>query len=192
MGGPAFRGFDLGSDCFFVTGWLCDTMTLTPRRAFMAFEELISQYVNGAAELRKAIAGMMPAQIDAAPIPGQWSTRQIICHISDFEPVYADRIKRVIAEDRPTLMSGDPDQFAARLAYPQRDIAIELDLIEVVRKHLASILRTLPAESFQRVGVHSRDGDLSLETLLRRITNHVPHHAAFIAKKRQALEGRSL
>ena len=146
-----------------------------------------ADYLAGPAALRQAIAGMTPAQLNAAPISGKWSTRQVICHIADFEPVYADRIKRVIAEDEPLLMSGDPDQFAAKLAYDQRDLETELQLIEAVRRHLASILRTLPAETFQRAGKHSRDGLLTIETLLTRITGHIPHHVQTIAEKRAAL-----
>ena len=153
----------------------------------MSHESLIAEYLAGPAALRQAIQGMTPAQLNAAPIPGKWSTRQVICHIADFEPVYADRIKRVIAEDEPLLMSGDPDQFAAKLAYDQRDLEIELQLIEVVRQHLAGILRTLPAETFQRAGKHSRDGLLTIETLLTRITGHIPHHVQTIAEKRAAL-----
>lgn len=153
----------------------------------MSHDRLINEYLAGPATLRQAIAGMTPEQINAAPIPGKWSTRQVICHIADFEPVYADRIKRVIAEDEPLLLSGDPDQFAAALAYDQRDIETELQLIEVVRKHLASILRTVPAETFQRAGKHSVDGLLTIETLLTRITGHIPHHVQTIAQKRAAL-----
>jgi len=114
----------------------------------MSHDRLINDYLAGPATLRQAIAGMTPGQINAVPIPGKWSTRQVICHIADFEPVYADRIKRVIAENEPLLLSGDPDQFAAALAYDQRDIETELQLIEVVRKHLVSILRAVPAKTF--------------------------------------------
>ena len=57
---------------------------------------------------------MTGEQIDATPIPGTWTTRQVICHIADFEPVYADRMKRALAEDQPTVFGGDPDAFAAR------------------------------------------------------------------------------
>jgi len=162
-------------------------MRLHPEEFAMPQDELIDEYLQGPKLLRDALRGMSPAQIDAAPVPGKWSTRQIVCHISDFEPVYADRMKRVVAEDRPQMMSGDPDQFAARLAYGARDIEVELDLIEACRKHVASILKALPAEAFERVGLHSRDGELTLTTLLRRVTNHVPHHAKFIAEKRAAL-----
>jgi hypothetical protein len=153
----------------------------------MSYQTLIDDYAAGPAALRQAIAGMTPEQLDAAPVPGKWSTRQVICHIADFEPIGADRIKRVIAEERPNLPGGDENLFASRLAYPARDIEEELRLIEAVRKHVARILRTLPAEAFQRIGVHSEAGPLTLEALVKRSVNHIPHHVQFIAEKRAVL-----
>ncbi len=148
---------------------------------------LIDDYLAGPAQLRDAIAGMTAEQIDAAPIAGKWSTRQVICHIADFEPVYADRMKRALAEDKPTIFGGDPDAFAARLAYDQRDIDEELQMIESVRRHMARILRTLDPDGFQRTVNHSEAGLLTLEKLLANITGHIPHHVKFIEEKRAAL-----
>lgn len=153
----------------------------------MTTSALINAYLNGPGELRQAIAGMTAEQIDAAPIPGKWSTRQVICHIADFEPVYADRMKRVVAEEQPPLRGGDPDVFAARLHYDVRDIEEELQLIEAVRKHTARILQALPEDAFERTGIHSADGPLTLRTLLERITKHVPHHVRTIEEKRAAM-----
>jgi hypothetical protein len=163
------------------------TVRCENRSNVVDYSKLIDEYSAGPAALRRAVAGLSPAQIDAHPVPGKWSVREVVCHISDFEPVYADRMKRVIAEDQPPLMSGDPDLFAAKLAYGSRDIEEELSLIEAVRKHTARILRTLKPEDFQRTGRHSADGPPTLETLLKRITGHVPHHLKFIDEKRKAL-----
>ncbi|MCA9143861.1 MAG: DinB family protein [Planctomycetaceae bacterium] len=149
--------------------------------------DLIDQYLAGPQKLRHAIVGMTDGQLDATPIPGRWSTRQVVCHIADFEPVYADRMKRVIAMSEPTFFGGDPDVFAARLAYDRRDVDEELQLIEAVRNHMARILHSLAEEDFQRIGHHSEDGPLTLETLLRRITEHIPHHLRFIEEKRKVI-----
>jgi len=48
-------------------------------------------------------------------------------------------------------------------------------------------LRALKPEDFQRRGLHSRDGVLTLEDLLQRVTAHLPHHVRFIEEKRRAL-----
>ena len=52
---------------------------------------------------------------------------------------------------------------------------------------MARILRALKPDDFQRTGGHSRDGALTLEVLLQRITAHIPHHVRFIEEKRRAM-----
>jgi uncharacterized damage-inducible protein DinB len=148
---------------------------------------LIEQYLAGPAQLRKAVVGMSRDQLSARPVPGKWSTLELICHIADFEPIYADRMKRVIAEEGPLLLSGDPDKFQARLAYSNRDAEEELNLIQTVRSQMARILKTLAEADFARTGKHSTDGLISLAVLLERITNHIPHHVVFVEEKRRAL-----
>jgi uncharacterized damage-inducible protein DinB len=146
-------------------------------------DDAISRYEAGIDVLRAAIGDLPPSLLRTAATPGRWSVLEVVCHIADFELVYADRMKRVVAEDRPTLFGGNPDVFAAGLAYHQRDLEEELQMIGAVRRHVTRFLRTLDAAAFERVGVHSDDGPLTLATLLTRITRHIPHHAEFIRQK---------
>ena len=148
---------------------------------------IIDDYLAGPQLLRQAVAGMSREQLLARPIPGKWSTLEVICHLGDFEIVGADRIKRVIAEHEPTLFGGDENLFAARLAYHERDAGEELLLMETIRKQVARILRTLKPEDFHRRGIHSEAGPLTLEALVQRSTGHIPHHVRFIEEKRKAL-----
>jgi hypothetical protein len=157
----------------------------------LSIPQLIDEYLKGPQLLRDAVAGMSREQLTARPIPGKWSTLEVVAHLADFEPVYGDRMKRILAEDEPTLFGGDPDRFAAKLAYHDRDLETELCLIDCVRRQMATILRTVPDADFQRVGRHSEAGPLTLRTFLERITGHIPHHLPFIVKKRQALSARS-
>ena len=153
----------------------------------MNHDALIEEYLAGPGLLRSAVAGMTTNQLLARPIPGKWSTQEVVCHLADYEPIYADRMKRVIALEEPELLKGDPQLFAARLAYDQRDIEEELALIELTRKQMARIFRALTPADFQRTGGHSRDGTLSMEVLLQRITDHIPHHIRFIEEKKRAM-----
>jgi DinB family protein len=149
--------------------------------------ELIDEYAAGPKLLREATAGMTREQLLARPVAGKWSTLEVICHLADFEIVYADRMKRVIAENEPTMFGGDPDVFASRLAYQSRDLEEELRLIQSVRGQVARILRTLNEDDFSRVGNHSEAGRLTLLALLERVSGHVTHHVKFIEEKRKAL-----
>jgi hypothetical protein len=96
-------------------------------------------------------------------------------------------MKRVIAEERPTIIGADENRFAVSLVYHERDLEEELTIIENLRKQMSRILRTLPESALQRVGVHNEAGPLTLEELLNRAIKHIPHHLQFVAEKRRAL-----
>jgi hypothetical protein len=147
----------------------------------------IDDFLAGPRILRHAVGGLSREQLRARPIPGKWSTLEVVCHLADFEIVCADRIKRVIAEHEPKLFGGDPDLFAARLAYPERDLEEELEIIELIRSQIARILATLSPEDFQRRGIHSEAGPLTLAELVERSAGHIPHHVQFIEEKRRAM-----
>lgn len=153
----------------------------------MSIKQLLNDYRNGPLVLKSVLADMTPEQADAAPVPGKWSTRQVICHLADAELLYADRFKRILAEDQPPLRAMNPDTYIAKLAVPDRDLNVELETIDIVRRHMLGILDHTPEADFERTGIHSEDGPLTLETLLERITRHIPHHARTIVDKRRAL-----
>ncbi|APZ93118.1 DinB family protein [Fuerstiella marisgermanici] len=148
---------------------------------------LLSEYKAGA-ELLTAKVGSLPDDVvDKVPVPGKWSIRQVVCHIADFEIVAADRMKRILSDDNPTLLDGDPDLFVDALQYGHRQMESELNLISAIRTSVAQILSACDVEVFQRTGVHSTDGPMTLETVLERSVNHIPHHLAFIDEKLAAL-----
>src|SRR5881409_2311711 len=103
--------------------------------------QLIDSYLDGPRTLRQAVAGMTREQLLARPVAGKWSTLEVVCHLADFDPILADRMKRVIALDRPSLVGADENRFASTLAYHSRDVAEELAIITATRSQLAKILR---------------------------------------------------
>jgi uncharacterized damage-inducible protein DinB len=147
----------------------------------------ITTYLAGPGLLRKAVAGLSREQLLARPLVGKWSTLEVVCHLADFDPILADRMKRVIAEEKPALLGADENKFAARLAYHDRDVEEELAIIENSRRQMGRILKKLKPEDFERVGLHNERGPLTLERLLTIATNHIPHHVKFIEEKRGAL-----
>jgi uncharacterized damage-inducible protein DinB len=153
----------------------------------MELVSLLEMYEAGPEELRQAVAGVEGEEWTQVPVEGMWSIHEVVCHLADFEIIGAERMKRVLAEDNPTLLDADPDQFSSQLAYSQRDVETELAVIETTRRHMAAILKACDLEDMQRTGVHSADGPLTLETLLERVTQHIPHHIQFISQKRAVM-----
>lgn len=150
---------------------------------------LIDGYAKGAATLREAVEATVGVDVDARPISGKMSIREVVCHLADAEIIYAERMKRVLVEDRPTFFEADPNRFAAALFCERRALEDEVDAFEAVRTHMLPILQACDAAAFARTGIHSRDGAMTLATLLERIVRHVPHHLAFVEEKVRALRG---
>src|SRR5690242_93429 len=83
--------------------------------------QLIERYLAEAADLGKSIASLAAEDLLAFPVPGTWSIQQIVLHIVDSDLVLSDRMKRVIAEDKPLLIGFDETKFATRLHYEVQD-----------------------------------------------------------------------
>ena len=149
--------------------------------------ELVESYLKGPADLRRHEAGMTRQQMLERPVPGKWSTLEVISHIADFEPILADRVKRTIALTEPTLLAADENQFVIALAYHERDAEEELRLIELTRSQLARILLKLPESILTRKGIHSIKGPKTVEELMRMVIGHIGSHLPHINDKRKAL-----
>lgn len=146
---------------------------------------LIARYEEGAGKLSAAIAGLTPDALTAFPVPGTWSIQQIVLHVADAEMVFADRIKRVIAEESPLLLAFDENRWASHLAYNEQSAPDAAALVELTRRQIARILRTLPKEAFARVGAHSQAGPQTLAQIIERVTGHLDHHLKYLVDKRE-------
>ena len=147
----------------------------------------IDAYAQGPQLLREVIERAPESSWDATPIAGKWSIRQVVCHLTDSEIMYTERIKRVLVEEDPVVMEADPNLHVPALTRPERSLPAELAVIEAVRAHMTPVLRSLSEAHFERTVRHSLEGRLSLQTMLERTTAHLPHHLAFIEQKLRVL-----
>ena len=153
----------------------------------MSHLELIKRFAHGPRQVREAVVGLSPEQLAARPIPGRWSTLEVVSHLADFEIIGVDRLTAVIAEDSPTLPGRCEQRYAARLSYMERDLEEQLRIIELCRSHTTRILRRLTTADWSRPGIHTEAGPLTLTQLLERVVRHLEHHVPFIHEKRRAL-----
>jgi DinB superfamily len=150
-------------------------------------EELIEQYAQGGEKLRLAIRGLTDEDLKSFPVPGTWSIQQIVIHVMDSELISADRMKRIIAEDNPTLIGYDETKFSKKLYYHDQPAADAISIIELNRRMFALVLRRLPDEAFNRTGMHSERGKIALGQYLQAVVNHLEHHLKFVYEKREKL-----
>ena len=153
----------------------------------MSDRSLIDVYQTGAEKVSQAIKGLSRENLLAFPVPGTWSIQQIVLHLSDSEQVFADRIKRVIAEENATLLSFDENRWTQDLHYDMQSAEDAAALIGLTRRQIVKILRSLPESAFDRMGTHNVAGPTSLRDLVGKAANHLDHHLKFVIEKRAKL-----
>jgi uncharacterized damage-inducible protein DinB len=149
--------------------------------------DLVERYAAGAGTLAPAIAGLSRQQLNAFPVPGTWSIQQIVLHLMDSDLIAADRMKRVAAENEPTLIGYDETAFAHKLFYEELDPRLACEIFEKNRLLTAEILRRLPDAAFARTGNHNERGKLTLADLVETYSGHLEHHLKFVHDKRRML-----
>jgi len=149
--------------------------------------ESVERFASGATALSKAIAGLSRAEMLAFPVPGAWSIQQIVMHVMDSDLIGTDRMKRVIAEERPLLVGYNETAFARSLFYEEMDPRAACEVFEKNRLLTAEVLRRLPDEAFARYGIHTESGKKTLADLVNGYCEHLDHHMRFLHEKRRLL-----
>jgi len=147
----------------------------------------VEKYRQGGKLLESAIAGLSATDMRARPVPNTWSIAEITIHLMDSDLVLADRMKRIIAEDNPTLIGFDESAFAKNLFYNDLDPHSAVDILQRNRMMMCNVLERLPENAFHRFGTHNQRGKITLGAMLAACSEHLEHHLKFILHKRQLL-----
>lgn len=148
--------------------------------------ELLGRFRRGPELLATALTGAAGAELDYSPGPGKWSARQIVAHLADAELVGATRLRFVIAEENPTLVWFDQDAWANQLGYETRRTSESMESFRRLRAENCELLKDLPESAFQRAGMHTQRGRMTLLDLLEAYTQHAESHVQQIRAVRDA------
>lgn len=151
-------------------------------------QALLQAYESGAAKLHQSLASLTDEDLRQPPAPewnsGSWTIQQVALHIVDGDLVLADRMKRVIAEDNPTLLSFDEQKWTAALHYEHQSAADALQMLDLSRRQMLKVFGRLPDSAYQRFGTHNTAGKRTLADLIAFAVEHLDHHVKFIHAKR--------
>ncbi len=151
----------------------------------------IDRFISDADALNKLVAPRARADLLAHPIEGTWSLQTLVQHVLDSDLIATHRMKRIIAEDKPLLLSYDENAFAQSLGYEKLDTKLAAELFRLNRLQMGEILKAVPAPAFERWGVHNQRGKVTLADMVSLYVNHVEHHFKFAREKLKAL-GRTV
>ncbi|MBL0921946.1 MAG: DinB family protein [Phycisphaerales bacterium] len=151
---------------------------------------IIERYASGADAVSESVRGLTDAQAASHPVPGKWSVRQLAVHLLDSDLVASDRMKRIAAEERPLLMGYDENRWLSRLPIDRLNLTEVGEAFALNRRITAALLRGLEDSDFDRVGVHSERGIVTLAGLVTGYIEHLDGHLIHMRAKLERLKAR--
>jgi uncharacterized damage-inducible protein DinB len=153
-------------------------------------ETLIDEYSRGYAMLREAIEGLAEEELRFKPAPDKWSIHEILIHVTDAEILATYRLKKVLAEEEPLLISFDQNAWANNLGYDLLDREQYLLLFQLLRSSMQTFLDNLTEEQAERVGKYADAKQITFKQLMGFRVQHVRDHLAQIERVRVAYRQR--
>lgn len=151
---------------------------------------LVAQLALAPAELRAAVTGLSPAQLDTPYRPEGWTVRQVVHHLADAQMNWYVRTKLTLTEDQPEVKSYEEARWAKTSEALSGPVEPSLLLLDGLYERWIALLRSLTAAEWGRTMVHPVRGVFSLDDTLPMHVWHGRHHTAHITTLRQRMNWR--
>ncbi len=138
-------------------------------------------------QMRQAVAGLQPSQLDTPYRDGGWTVRQVIHHVPDSHLNAYIRFKLALTEQNPTIKPYDETAWARLKDSELTPVEVSLTLLESLHARWTVLLRSLKSEDFQRKFVHPDSGPHDVDWLLELYSWHGNHHVAHITSLRERM-----
>ncbi len=131
-------------------------------------------------ETPKVLASLLRGVSDEVlwrkPAPEKWSMLEIACHLRDVERLFVERYGKMANHERPALRMMNQDELAAALKYNEDNPAAVLREFSALRQETVAVLSALAHQSWQRIGLHPKRGELSIAAHVDMHVNHDANH----------------
>lgn len=126
-------------------------------------EELLKILRSTPVVLRSLVSGLDEAGWRRRPAEGEWAVVEVVAHLADSDERAAARVRRMLAEDDPTLPGYDQDALARERRYIEMNPDEALDRFERGRSEHVALLEGLDDAGWRRPGLHSEQGPMDVE-----------------------------
>jgi hypothetical protein len=137
--------------------------------------------------LQAAVRGLDEVRLRRPERPGKWSVNEVVAHLADSDLVFGYRLRRVLAEDRPSLSGYDQDRWADGLRYRDADLGESLARFAALRGGNVRLLRAATPADLSRVGLHAERGEESVAQMIKLYAAHDLVHRRQIDRIKAAI-----
>jgi uncharacterized damage-inducible protein DinB len=136
------------------------------------------------ANLRAAVNGLSPQQLDTPYRDGGWTVRQVAHHVPDSHLNAYVRFKLALTEDQPTIKPYAEDRWANLPDTGATPIEVSLAMLDSLHDRWVRLLQSFTPQEWKRTFRHPELGLVSLEKNLALYAWHGRHHVAHITALR--------
>lgn len=111
----------------------------------------------------------------------EWTGLEVLGHVADMADIFAERVRRIVTEDRPKLASADQDAIHAERKNNARDPMEFAKRIQAAHGEIIRLLST-PADR-ARTGLHGEWGEIDAAHVAAYQSRHAHEHVTGVAAK---------
>ena len=150
-------------------------------------QKLVEDVAQTPENLRAAVQGLSPQQLDTPYRPGGWTVRQVVHHVPDSHMNAYIRFKLALTEDEPTIKPYEQQLWADLDDSKSTPIEVSLTMLDSLHDRWVRLLRSLTSRDWKLTFRHPELGLVSLERNLGLYAWHGRHHVAHINELRQRM-----
>ena len=143
-------------------------------------QEWIRDLAQAPTQLRAAVAGLTPEQIETPYRPGGWTVRQVIHHVPDSHLNSYCRFRLALTEENPPIKAYNEAMWAELYDARTGPVEPSLRLLESLHTRWVCLLVSLSEDDWSRTFHHSDFGPVRLDANLALYAWHSRHHTAHI------------
>lgn len=111
-----------------------------------------------------------------------WTVTEVVCHLRDFDRIFLDRARRIVAENAPTLIPYDHERLALEGRYNEQDLRAALDDLRGSRAEFVAFFQGVDEDAWNRAGIHAERGRFTLDDALMQVGLHDALHLEQITR----------
>ena len=138
------------------------------------------------ANLTEVIKNLSEEQLTTVYIEREWTVAQNIHHIADANFNKYNLIRQILTEEEPELGGFKEEMFANFTDARHKSVDLSLGIIEGLHGRAVLLLESLSGSDWQKAGVSSYHGRLTVEAIVETFSTHGQRHIDQIKKTLEA------
>jgi hypothetical protein len=138
-------------------------------------------------QMRTALLGLGPEQLDTPYRPDGWTVRQVTHHVPESHMNAYIRFKLALTEKQPQIKPYDEAEWAKLPDIQITPVEVSLQLLAALHSRWVDVLQSMRPSDFGRTLYHPERGVVTLDRMLAMYAWHSAHHLAHITSLRERM-----